>query len=168
VCPLHRIAFQPAGTRISPKIGKLQKLAQLIPGKTTMNRRLISTGSNFEKTAGYSRAVVQGDWCFVSGTTGYNYQSMHMPDSIESQTRNCLATIESVLQDAGFTMSEVVRANYYITNQAFADLVFPILGEAFGEIRPAATMIVCGLIKPEMKIEIQVTALKVHARADKD
>lgn len=123
-----------------------------------MTRRLISTGSPFERTAGYSRAVVDGDWCFVSGTTGYDYATMAMPDSVEEQTRNCLATIGAVLSEAGFSFADVVRAHYYVTEAAFADLVFPILGETLGDIRPAATMIVCGLIRPEMKIEIEVTA----------
>ena len=125
-----------------------------------MNRRLISTGSEFEKTAGYSRAVVQGDWCFVSGTTGYDYANMKMPADVLQQTRNCLATIAEVLEEARFSMANVVRARYFITDAGFADQVMPALGEAFGEIRPAATMVVCQLIKPEMKIEIEVTALK--------
>lgn len=123
-----------------------------------MTRKLISTGSPFEKTAGYSRAVVDGDWCFVSGTTGYDYATMTMPNSVEDQTRNCLKTIAAALEEGGFEMADVVRAHYYITDQAFVDRVFPILGEAFGEVRPAATMIVCGLNKPEMNIEIEVTA----------
>jgi enamine deaminase RidA (YjgF/YER057c/UK114 family) len=123
-------------------------------------RKLISTGSPFEKTAGYSRAVVQGDWCFVSGTTGYDYATMIMPDSVEEQTRNCLATIAKALEEGGFSLGDVVRAHYYITDPAFVDRVFPILGEAFGDIRPAATMVVCGLNRPEMKIEIEVTALR--------
>jgi enamine deaminase RidA (YjgF/YER057c/UK114 family) len=123
-------------------------------------RQLISTGSPFEKTAGYSRAVVQGDWCFVSGTTGYDYATMIMPDGVEAQARNCLATIAQALADGGFDMADVVRAHYYLTDAAFVDVVFPILGEAFGDIRPAATMIICGLNKPEMKIEIEVTALR--------
>ncbi len=126
-------------------------------------RKLISTGSPFEKTAGYSRAVVQGDWCFVSGTTGYDYATMTMPDGVEAQTRNCLTTIEKALAEGGFELADVVRAHYYITDAAFVDRVFPILGEAFGEIRPAATMIVCGLNRPEMKIEIEVTALRREA-----
>jgi enamine deaminase RidA (YjgF/YER057c/UK114 family) len=121
-------------------------------------RKLISTGSPFEKTAGYSRAVVDGNWCFVSGTTGYDYASMTMPDSVEEQARNCLGTVSAALQEGGFALADVVRAHYYITDAAFADRVFPILGEAFGDVRPAATMIVCALIKPEMKIEIEVTA----------
>ena len=126
-------------------------------------RKLISTGSPFEKTAGYSRAVVQGDWCFVSGTTGYDYATMTMPDGVEAQARNCLATIAQALADGGFAMADVVRAHYYVTDAAFADLVFPILGQTFGDIRPAATMIVCGLNKPEMQIEIEVTALRRSA-----
>jgi enamine deaminase RidA (YjgF/YER057c/UK114 family) len=123
-------------------------------------RRLISTGSPFEKTAGYSRAVAQGDWCFVSGTTGYDYATMTMPERVEDQTRNCMATIAKALDEAGFALADVVRVHYYITDPAFVDVVFPILGEYFGDIRPAATMIVCGLNKPEMKIEIEATALK--------
>ena len=126
-------------------------------------RKLISTGSPFEKTAGYSRAVVQGDWCFVAGTTGYDYATMTMPEGVEAQTRNCLATIGKALGEGGFSFADVVRAHYYITDQSYADIVFPILGETFGDIRPAATMIVCQLNKPEMKIEIEVTALKRRA-----
>src|SRR4026208_1275282 len=98
-------------------------------------RKLISTGSLFEKTAGYSRAVVQGDWCFVSGTTGYDYATMTMPEGVEAQTRNCLKTIAAALQEGGFDMADVVRAHYYITDRDFVDVVFPILGEVFGEIR---------------------------------
>ncbi len=123
-------------------------------------RKLISTGSPFERTAGYSRAVVQGEWCFVAGTTGYDYSTMTMPEGVEDQTRNCLATIGKALADGGFAFADVVRANYCITDAAYVDRVFPILGETFGDIRPAATMIVCGLNKPEMKIEIEVTALR--------
>jgi enamine deaminase RidA (YjgF/YER057c/UK114 family) len=123
-------------------------------------RKLISTGSPFEKTAGYSRAVAQGDWCFVSGTTGYDYATMAMPDTVEDQTRNAMATISAALEEAGFALTDVVRVHYYVTDAAFVDTVFPILGDYFGDIRPAATMIVCGLNKPEMKIEIEATAFK--------
>ena len=123
-------------------------------------RRLISSGSPFEATAGYSRAVVEGDWCFVSGTTGYDYATMTMPEGVEDQTRNCLATIGKALQDGGFSFADVVRCHYYVTEVAFADRVFPILGETFGAIRPAATMVVCDLIRPEMLVEIEVTALR--------
>lgn len=129
-----------------------------------MKRRLISTGSPFERTAGYSRAVVQGDWCFVSGTTGYDYATMKLPADIVAQTRNCLATISKALDDAGFGIFDVVRAHYYVTDAKYADIVFPILGETFGDIRPAATMVVCGLIREEMKIEIEVTAYRSVAK----
>lgn len=125
-----------------------------------MTRKLISTGSPFEKTAGYSRAVVQGDWCFVSGTTGYDYATMTLPHSVEAQTRNCLTTIAATLEQAGFATKDVVRCRYYVTDRAFVSIVFPILGEFFGDIRPAATMVICDLIEPAMKIEIEVTALR--------
>lgn len=123
-------------------------------------RRLISSGSAFEKVGGYSRAVAQGNWCWVSGTTGYDYSKMVMPETIEDQTRNAMATIAKSLKEAGFDIKDVVRATYYVTDAAYMDLVFPIVGERFSEVRPAATMIVCGLVKPEMKIEIEVTAKK--------
>ena len=123
-----------------------------------MTRRLISTGSPFERTAGYSRAVSDGDFCWVAGTTGYDYAAMTMPERVEDQTHNTMDTIAAALAEAGFSLADVVRARYYITDAAYADTVFPILGGYFGEIRPAATMIVCGLAKPEMKIEIEVTA----------
>jgi enamine deaminase RidA (YjgF/YER057c/UK114 family) len=121
-------------------------------------RRLISTGSPFEKQAGYSRAVVSGDFCFVSGTTGYDYATMQMPDAVEDQARNALATIERALEEAGFAMEDVVRVQYTLTDAALVERVFAVLGETFGEIRPAATMVIAGLIKPEMTIEIEVTA----------
>jgi enamine deaminase RidA (YjgF/YER057c/UK114 family) len=124
-----------------------------------MSRRLISTGSPFEKTAGYSRAVVDGDFAFVSGTTGYDYATMTMPADVTSQTRNCFKTIEGALTDGGFALADVVRATYYITDAGDADAVFAVCGEKLGDIRPAATLlVVAGLYKPEMKIEIEVTA----------
>ncbi|KPB02151.1 RidA family protein [Ahrensia marina] len=125
-----------------------------------MTRKLISTGSPFEEIAGYSRALVQGDWCFVSGTTGYDYKTMIMPDSVEEQTRNALLTVERTLEQAGFTLDDIVRMQYTVTDAAYADLAFPVLGQWFKTIRPAATMVVAGLIKPEMKIEIEATALR--------
>jgi enamine deaminase RidA (YjgF/YER057c/UK114 family) len=129
-----------------------------------MSRRLISTGSPFEKTAGYSRAVVDGDFAFVSGTTGYDYTTMTMPADVTSQTRNCFKTIESALKDGGFAMADIVRATYYITDASDADAVFAVCGEKLGETRPAATLlVVAGLYKPEMKVEIEVTAKKPTA-----
>jgi enamine deaminase RidA (YjgF/YER057c/UK114 family) len=124
-----------------------------------MSRRLISTGSPFEKAAGFSRAVIDGDFAFVAGTTGYDYATMTMPADVTSQTRNCFKTIEAALKDGGFAMADIVRATYYITNPGDADAVFVVCGENLGDIRPAATLlVVAGLLKPEMKVEIEVTA----------
>lgn len=129
-----------------------------------MSRRLISTGSPFEKTAGYSRAVIDGDFAFVSGTTGYDYAAMTMPADVTSQTRNCFKTIGAALKDGGFSMADIVRANYYITDVKDADAVFAVCGETLGDIRPAATLlVVAGLYKPEMKVEIDVTAKRRSA-----
>ncbi len=120
----------------------------------------ISTGSPFEATMGYSRAIVKGGWCFVSGVTGYDYATMTMPDDIADQARNCFATIGRVLAEAGFAMDDIVRVQYTVTDAALVDALIPALGEAMGEIRPAATMVIAGLIRPEMKVEIEVTAFK--------
>jgi len=120
----------------------------------------ISSGSPFEKTMGYSRAVVKGPWCFVSGTTGYDYTTMEMPSSIADQARNCFKTIEAALIEGGFAMTDIVRVQYTVSDAALVEQVIPVLGEALGEIRPAATMVIAALIKPEMLIEIEVTALK--------
>src|SRR5580692_10209064 len=124
-----------------------------------MSRRLISTGSPFEKTAGYSRAVIDGDFAFVAGTTGYDYATMTMPPDVTSQTRNCFKTIETALKEAGFAMADIVRVTYYITDAGDAEAHFAVCGQVLGEIRPAATLLVVkGLYKPEMKVEIEVTA----------
>ena len=129
-----------------------------------MPRRLISTGSPFEKTAGYSRAVIDGDFAFVAGTTGYDYATMVIPADVTSQARNCFRTIEAALKEGGFAMADIVRATYYITDIADADAFFAVCGEVFGEIRPATTLlVVAGLYKPEMKIEIEVTAKRLTA-----
>ena len=125
-----------------------------------MARKLISSGSPFENTVGYSRAVVEGDWCFVAGTTGYDPVTREMPESAAEQARNALGVIEKALGEAGFALADVVRAAYYFTDAAYWDEVGPTLGAAFGEIRPAATAMVVGLVKPEMKVEIEVTALR--------
>lgn len=123
-----------------------------------MTRRLISSGSPLEALAGYSRAVVQGDWCFVAGTTGYDYATMTMPEDAGDQARNALATIERTLVEAGFTLSDIVRATYYCSSSDWWPDVASVLGEVMRDIRPAATALVCGLVAPEMKIEIEVTA----------
>ncbi len=120
----------------------------------------ISTGSLFEATMGYSRAIVKGGWCFVSGVTGYDYATMQIPDDIAGQARNCFATIAAVLAQGGFTMADIVRVQYTLSDVALVDAVIPVLGAHLGDIRPAATMVIAGLIKPEMLIEIEVTAFK--------
>lgn len=121
-------------------------------------RRLISSGSPFESQLGYSRAVVQGDWAFVSGTTGY--ANGVMPESAAEQARNALAVIGKALAEAGFGFEHVVRATYIVTDAAHVAEITPELGAVFSEIRPAATLVVAGLIRPEMKVEIEVTAYK--------
>ena len=120
----------------------------------------ISTGSPFEATMGYSRAVVKGGWCFVSGVTGYDYATMTMPEAIDAQARNCFGTIAAVLSEAGFEMADVVRVQYTVTDAALVEQLVPVLGETLGTIRPAATMVIAGLIRPEMKVEIEVTAFR--------
>ena len=109
---------------------------------------------------GYSRAVVKGNWCFVSGVTGYDYATMAMPDDPCEQARNCFRTIFAVLDEAGFAAEDIVRVQYTVTDAALVEAVIPALGEALGDIRPAATMVIAGLIRPEMKIEIEVTAMR--------
>jgi enamine deaminase RidA (YjgF/YER057c/UK114 family) len=120
--------------------------------------RHISSGSPFEARIGYSRAVVDRDMVYVSGTTGYDYALMVMPDDVADQTRNALATIENALGEAGSSLKDVVRVRYYLVDMADYDAVVEVVGSAFAQIKPAATMIVCGLTTPEMKIEIEVTA----------
>ena len=121
-------------------------------------RKLISTGSPFEKVAGYSRAVRHGNMVYVAGTTGYDYTTMSLPEDLVEQTKNCMETIKKALEDAGASLEDVVRAHYYVTDQSYGEEVFKVVGSYFSEIRPAATMIVCGLLNDDMKVEIEVTA----------
>lgn len=125
-----------------------------------MTRRLISSGSTFEQQIGYSRAVVAGDWVFVSGTTGFDYATMTIPESLLEQTEQCLKNIESALREAGSSLRDAVRVTYMLPNGAEFEQCWPVLRKHFGDIRPAATMISAGLADPRMKIEIEVTALK--------
>lgn len=120
----------------------------------------LTTGSPFEAQLAYSRAVVKGDWCFVSGVTGYDYADMTMPEDPCQQARNCFTTIFLVLKQAGFTPADIVRVQYTITDAALVDVIAPALSDALGDIRPAATMVVAGLIRPEMRVEIEVTAFR--------
>jgi enamine deaminase RidA (YjgF/YER057c/UK114 family) len=123
-----------------------------------MTRRLINSGSTFEDQIGYSRAVVHGDWVFVSGTTGFDYASMSISDDLVEQTEQCLKNIESALQQAGSGLSDVVRVTYVVPQGADFARCWPVLRRYFGAVRPAATMISAGLADPRMKIEIEVTA----------
>jgi len=125
-----------------------------------MNRTLIGSGSTFEAEIGYSRAVVQGDWIFVSGTTGFDYSTMTIPGSLEEQTEQCFRNIASALQQAGATLRDVVRVTYVLPNASDFPRCWPILRRHLGEVRPAAMMISAGLADPRMQIEIEVTALK--------
>jgi enamine deaminase RidA (YjgF/YER057c/UK114 family) len=121
-------------------------------------RRLISSGSPFEAEAGYSRAVVDGDWVFVAGTTGFDYAAMTIAEDPAEQARQAFRNIARALAEAGASLSDVVRVRYYAPDIVDWPAIVPVLGEVFGTIRPAATALVCGLVDPRMKIEIEVTA----------
>jgi enamine deaminase RidA (YjgF/YER057c/UK114 family) len=125
-----------------------------------MSRTLISSGSSFERDIGYSRAVVQGDWVFVSGTTGFDYATMTIAADVAAQAEQCLKNIEAALAQAGASLADVVRVHYILPDAAEFPACWPILRRYFGEVRPAATMIAAGLADPRMRIEIEVTALK--------
>ena len=128
-----------------------------------MNRRLISSGSTFESEIGYSRAVVDGDWVFVSGTTGFDYASMTIADDVVAQTEQCLRNIQAALAEAGATLADIVRVHYIVPNAADFPQCWPTLRKYLGEVRPAATMIAAGLADPRMRIEIEVTARRRSA-----
>ena len=125
-----------------------------------MSRQLISSGSSFEKEIGYSRAVVDGDWIFVSGTTGFDYSTMTISDSIEEQTEQCMKNIEAALKQANAEIKDIVRVMYIIPQADEFSKCWPVLKKYLGEVRPAATMLSAGLSDTKMKIEIQVTALR--------
>lgn len=121
-------------------------------------RRKISSGSTFEAEIGYSRAIVDGDWIFVSGTTGFDYKTMTVADDVVAQCEQTLRNIEAALAEAGSSLADVVRVNYIFPDREDFQPCWPVLRRAFGESRPASTMIVAGLADPRMKIEIEVTA----------
>ncbi|MBP6404150.1 MAG: RidA family protein [Proteobacteria bacterium] len=125
-----------------------------------MPRQLISSGSTFEQEIGYSRAVVDGDWVFVSGTTGFDYSTMTIADGVVAQTEQCLKNIEAALAQAGASLKDVVRVTYVLPRGDEFPQCWPVLRKYFGEIRPAAMMISAGLADPRMRIEIEVTARK--------
>jgi enamine deaminase RidA (YjgF/YER057c/UK114 family) len=121
-------------------------------------RRLISSGSTFEELIGYSRAVVDGDWLFVSGTTGFDYATMTISDDVVEQAEQVVANIGAALEEAGFSFADIVRVHYLLPDRADFEPCWPVLQRAFGDVRPAATMMQCGLSDPRMRIEIEVTA----------
>ena len=123
-----------------------------------MPRRLISSGSSFEREIGFSRAVVDGEWIFVSGTTGFDYRTMTISDTLTEQTEQCLRNIQSALEQAGASLRDVVRVTYILPKGEDFPQCWPILRKYFGEVRPAATMISARLIDPRIQIEIEVTA----------
>jgi len=125
-----------------------------------MTRKLISSGSTFEAQIGYSRAVVAGDWVFVSGTTGFDYSTMSISDSLIEQAEQCLKNIEAALAQAGSSLKDVVRVTYVLPDGSDFEQCWPVLRRYFGDVRPAAMMISTGLADPRMKIEMEVTALK--------
>jgi enamine deaminase RidA (YjgF/YER057c/UK114 family) len=129
-----------------------------------MARRLISSGSRFEADIGYSRAVVDGEWVFVSGTTGFNYATMTIEDDVVAQCEQTLKNIEAALAQAGASFRDVVRVHYLITKAEDFEKCWPVVGKAFGTVRPAIVVMVVGLTDPRMKIEIEVTALVRSAR----
>ena len=125
-----------------------------------MTKRLINSGSIFEDQIGYSRAVVAGDWTFVSGTTGFDYDARYISEDLIEQTEQCFKNIEAALRQANSTLKDVVRVTYILPDGSEFERCWPVLRKYFGEVRPAATMIAAGLADPRMKIEIEVTALK--------
>jgi len=125
-----------------------------------MKRKLISSGSGFEKKIGYSRAVVAGDMIFVSGTTGYDYATMTIADDIRIQTEQCIKNIAQALEQAGASINDIVRVTYILPDADDFEKCWPVLKKYFGDIRPAATMIAAGLADEHMKIEIEATAIK--------
>lgn len=130
-------------------------------------RRLISSGSTFEAQIGYSRAVVQGDWIFVSGTTGFDYSTMKLAEGgVVAQAEQCLKNIEAALRQAGASLADVVRVHYILPDGKEFEKCWPVLRKYFGDIRPAATMIEAKLLDPEMRIEIEVTAVKQNLSSE--
>ena len=125
-----------------------------------MTRQLISSGSSFEREIGYSRAVVDGEWVFVSGTTGFDYATMTVHEGLVEQTEQCFRNIEAALGKAGASLADVVRVTYILSDASEFPQCWPVLRRHFGEIRPAATMISAGLVDPRLRIEIEVTARK--------
>ncbi|MFG3227343.1 RidA family protein [Kitasatospora sp. NPDC048194] len=126
-------------------------------------RRPILSGSTFEEQIGYARAMIDGDWVHVSGTTGFDYPTMTISDDVVEQAEQCLRNIEAALNEADCTFADVVRVRYMLPDRTDFELCWPALRRAFGDVRPAATMLECGLADPRMKIEIEVYASRITA-----
>ena len=125
-----------------------------------MARKLIGSGSTFERDIAYSRAVVQGDWIFVSGTTGFDYSTMTIAEGVEAQAEQCLKNSEAALRQAGASLKDVVRVTYVLPDGREFEKCWPVLRKHFGDVRPAATMIQANLLDARMRIEIEVTAMR--------
>lgn len=128
--------------------------------KAEPKRTLISMGSDGEKQFSFSRALVQGDWCFVAGTVGYDYSKGELPESAAQQAQNTFANIMAALKTAGFELGHTVRVQYTVSDRKYIDEVTPVIAQHFGNILPAATCVIAELVDPNMKIEIEVTAFK--------
>jgi enamine deaminase RidA (YjgF/YER057c/UK114 family) len=145
-------------SKLNISTGRWQRVCSKLA--THMKRSLISSGSTFEAEIAYSRAVVQGDWIFVSGTTGFDYSTMTISDDLAEQTEQCLKNIATALAQAGSSLADVVRVTYVLPDGSQFKDCWPVLRQYFGAVRPAAMMISAGLADPRMKIEIEVTALR--------
>jgi enamine deaminase RidA (YjgF/YER057c/UK114 family) len=154
--PYLRWNHHDAGRRYAAQLGRDRWLQR----RYDMTRRLISSGSSFEREIGYSRAVVEGEWVFVSGTTGFDYEAMTISGSVTEQAAQCLRNIDKALAEAGSRPADIVRVRYILPKVEDFEPCWPVLRKYFGDVRPAATMIAAGLADPRMKIEIEVTARK--------
>jgi enamine deaminase RidA (YjgF/YER057c/UK114 family) len=128
-----------------------------------MSRRFISSGSSFEQEVGYSRAVVDGDWVFVSGTTGFDYTTMAISDNVVEQAKQCFKNIETALSEAGCTLNDVVQVRYLLPNRDDFEPCWPVFRQVWSTTKPASTMMVVGLADPRMRIEIEVTARRISS-----
>lgn len=130
------------------------------PAPKAPKRTLISMGSEGESKFSFSRAVVQGDWCFVAGTVGYDYSKNELPEDAAQQAHNTFANIMAALRTAGFELGHTIRVQYTVSDRKYIDAIVPVIRQHFGAILPAATMVVADLVDPAMKIEIEVTAFR--------
>lgn len=133
-----------------------------LPFRFMIERRVIVSGSTFEEEIGYARAVIDGDWVHVSGTTGFDYTTMTISEDVVEQAEQSLRNVEAALTEADADFADVVRVRYFLPDRADFEPCWPVLRARFGQVRPAATMVVCGLADPRMKFEIEVTARRTR------